>query len=383
MKRMAIGVAATVALLGSSLFTAPIVSAEEASQSYIVTFKSGTTAESEVDVSAKALAAKHRGHIGHVYSSALLGFSATLTPAAARALASDPAVASVNPDGVVRMTATQDNPPNWGLDRIDQRDLPLNNKYNYATTASNVTVYVLDTGIRKSHFDFGGRASIGADTIGDGQNGFDCQGHGTHVAGTIGGGKLGVAKGVKIVAVRVLDCEGSGTWATLIAGIDWVTRNAKKPAVVNMSLGGPGSNAPMENALRNSIASGLTYTISAGNSNANACDYTPARVSTAITVGNSNQSDVRAPDSNHGSCLDIWAPGTDIPSAGNGCDWCFQVLSGTSMAAPHVAGAAALYLAGHPNATAQQVRDALVSKASSGKLSGIEAGSPNKLVYTG
>lgn len=242
----------------------------------------------------------------------------------------------------VSIDATQSPTPSWGLDRIDQQALPLNNSYTYPNTASNVHAYVIDTGIRLSHVDFGARATNGFDAI-DGGSADDCHGHGTHVAGTVGGASFGVAKATALVAVRVLDCNGSGTIAQVVAGVDWVTQNAIRPAMANMSLGG-GANASIDDAVSNSIASGITYAIAAGNSNADACNSSPARVPAAITVGNSTSTDARSGTSNFGTCLDLFAPGTQITSAWNTSDSATNTISGTSMASPHVAGAAALIL---------------------------------------
>lgn len=343
--------------------------------SWIVVLKDGTTRAADLGVTPK-----------HTYRSVLTGFSASMSAAKAKALAADPRVAYVEQNATVKLNDTQSN-ATWGIDRIDQRNLPLSKTYTYDTSASNVNAYVIDTGIRTSHGEFGGRASVGTDTVGDGRNGQDCQGHGTHVAGTVGGKNYGVAKGVKLVAVRVLDCEGSGTTAGVIAGVDWVTANAKKPAVANMSLGGS-ANTSLDNAVKKSIASGVSYAIAAGNGlpilglPANACNYSPARVPEAITVGATDSTDRRASFSNFGTCLDLFAPGVDITSAWKDSDTATNTISGTSMATPHTAGAAALYLADHPTATPAQVRDAVVNNATSGKVVDPRYGSPNKLLYS-
>ncbi len=258
-------------------------------------------------------------------------------------LSKDPAVAYVEQDRTVKALGTQAPTPSWGLDRIDQRDLPLNGSFTYPNTGAGVTAYIIDTGIRTSHSDFGGRAIWGTNTTGDGNN-TDCNGHGTHVAGTVGGAQYGVAKGVKLIAVKVLNCAGSGSFAGVMAGIDWVTAHHQpgQPAVANMSLGASGSDAATENAVRNSIADGVSYAIASGNSNANACNFTPARVAEAITVNATTNTDARASFSNFGTCTDIFAPGQNITSAWNTSDTATNTISGTSMASPHVAGAAAL-----------------------------------------
>lgn len=336
--------------------------------------------ERGVPAIARQLASRNGGAIKYVYQSALKGFAVTMTDSHARRLAADPAVDYVEQDQTVSIAATQTNPPSWGLDRIDQRNLPLDASYSYPTTASNVHAYIVDTGIRFSHNDFGGRATSGRDTVDNDNDATDCNGHGTHVSGTVGGSAYGVAKGVQLVGVRVLDCSGSGTNSGVIAGVDWVTANAIKPAVANMSLGG-GTDTSLDSAVRNSIASGIPYAIAAGNSNANACNSSPARVAEAITVGATTRTDARASFSNYGTCVDIFAPGENITSAWYTSDTATNTISGTSMASPHVAGAAALYLSANPGATAQQVRDALVNVSTPNKVTNPGSGSPNRLLY--
>jgi subtilisin family serine protease len=301
------------------------------------------------------------------------------TEAAARKMAGDPAVAFVEQNHVVELEATQSNPPSWGLDRVDQRNLPLNSSYTYPNTASAVTAYVIDTGIRLTHSTFGGRARSGFDAV-DGGSADDCNGHGTHVAGTVGGSQYGVAKSVRLVAVRVLNCSGSGTVAQVVAGINWVTANAVRPAVANMSLGG-GASTSIDNAVNNSINAGITYAIAAGNSNANACNSSPARVAAAITVGATSRTDARASFSNFGSCLDVFAPGVGITSAWRTSNTATNTISGTSMAAPHVAGVAAVILAAHPTFTPAQLRTQLVNAATTGVVTNPGSGSPNRLLF--
>ncbi|MFG2332092.1 S8 family serine peptidase [Streptomyces sp. NPDC048604] len=343
--------------------------------SWIVVLKDGSTRAADLGVTPQ-----------HEYRSVLKGFSASMSRARAARLAADPRVKYIEQNATVRMAGTQPD-ATWGLDRVDQRNLPLSTTYTYDTTASNVTAYIIDTGIRTSHGEFGGRASVGTDTVGDGQNGQDCQGHGTHVAGTVGGAKYGVAKGVKLVAVRVLGCDGSGTTAGVIAGVDWVTANAQKPAVANMSLGGS-ANASLDDAVKRSIASGVTYAVAAGNGlpllglPANACNYSPARVPEALTVGATDRTDRRASFSNYGRCVDLFAPGVDITSAWKDGDSATNTISGTSMATPHTVGAAALYLSAHPTAAPAQVNAALVANATPDKVQNPLTGSPNKLLYT-
>ena len=339
------------------------------------------TSRAAVAVPARAteLADRYGGSVTRVYHSAVNGFQVRLGEQAARRLAASPDVAYVEQDRRVTVTGTQTDPPSWGLDRIDQRNLPLDAAYTYPNQAPSVRAYVIDTGIRLNHRDFGKRATSGFDAV-DGGTADDCNGHGTHVAGTVAGTAHGVAKQALLVAVRVLDCSGSGTTAGVVAGVDWVTANAIKPAVANMSLGG-GASAVLDDAVTNSIASGVTYTLAAGNSNSDACNYSPARTPTAITVGNTNQADNRAPSSNYGPCLDLFAPGTLITSAWHTSRNATNTISGTSMAAPHAAGAAALLLHRNPLWTPQQVRDQLVADATPNVVVNPGPGSPNHLLH--
>lgn len=315
----------------------------------------------------------------NIYAYAINGFSAQMSEEQALKLSSDPRVKFVEEDSIMSATVTQNNPP-WGLDRIGQRDLPLNAVYSYTTTGSGVNVYIIDTGIRRTHTQFGGRAFVGFDSVGDGQNTNDCNGHGTHVSGTVGGSTYGVAKAVRLFAVRVLNCSGSGSNAGVIAGVDWVTANHASPAVANMSLGG-GVSTALDTAVNNSINSGVTYAIAAGNSNTNASNSSPARVAAAITVGSSTMSDARSSFSNFGSVVDIFAPGSSILSSYNTSDTATATLSGTSMATPHVAGVAARFLQSNPAASPATVRNAIVNAATLNHLSGIPAGTSNRLLF--
>jgi subtilisin family serine protease len=355
--------------------------------SYIVVLKDTATLRTRgVDVSAASLARQYAGKVGRTYRHALRGFEVSLSETAARRLAANPAVQYVQRNGIVSIQDTQTNPPSWGLDRIDQRNLPLDNAYTYPTTATNVHAYVIDTGILFNHTTFGGRATSGFDAV-DGGSADDCNGHGTHVSGTVGGSQYGVAKGVQLVGVRVLDCQGSGTTAQVAAGIDWVTANAIRPAVANMSLGG-GVDTTLDNAVTNSIASGVTYAIAAGNGDIfgnrqNACNFSPARVPAAITVGATQNNDAAATFSNYGTCVDILAPGVNITSSWYTSTTATNTISGTSMATPHVAGAAALVLSANPTFTPQQVRDTLVNNATPNVVSNPGTGTPNRLLFVG
>lgn len=352
---------------------------------YIVVLKPDV-AQSLTASTAQGLSAIYGGQVGFVYEHALKGFSIQTTEANAIALSNNSSVDYVTEDSEVTASGTQLNPLNWGLDRIDQRDFPLNNAYTYKPTGAGVHAYVIDSGIRPTHQDFHGRASIAADFVGDGLNGNDCTGHGTHVAGIIGGSTYGVAKGVTLHAVRVLNCNNTAQASTVIAGINWVTFNRIFPAVVNMSLGGSGNSA-LDQAVISSINSGLTYTISAGNENVDAGSRSPARVQAAITVGATDSSDNRSfftPPfaSNFGSVLDLFAPGSLITSAWPDSDTGQATLSGTSMAAPHVAGVAAQYLQITPSASPAIVRNSIVGNATAGRVINPGPGSPNLLLYS-
>jgi aqualysin 1 len=345
-----------------------------------------------------------------VYTAALNGFAATLNHGQLNALSHNPDVAYIEQDARVSISTTQTG-ATWGLDRIDQRSLPLNGTYTYTPTGAGVRAYILDTGILTAHTQFAGRASVGYDAYGE--NGQDCNGHGTHVSGTVGGSTYGVAKSVSLISVRVLDCYGSGSWAGVIAGVDWVRNNHVKPAVVNMSLGG-GANQSLDDAIANLHNAGVTVVVAAGNSSADACGYSPARAPSAVTVGATTSTDARASFSNWGTCLDIFAPGENITSAWApftppyepeppSCPNCVipyigvattpandvgiattqtNTISGTSMASPHVAGVAALFLQGNPTATPATVTSAIINNATTGVVSNAGSGSPNRLLYS-
>ncbi len=364
-------------------------SANAVAGSYIVVLKDtavgakagSARAASAVPGKAAELASRYGGSVARTYDAALNGFEAKMSETQAKRLAANPDVAYVEQNQTVSINATQTNPPSWGLDRIDQRNRPLNSSYTYPNTASTVRAYIIDTGINRSHSNFGSptRAFTGYDAITSGGAANDCNGHGTHVAGTVGGSTYGVAKAVRLYAVRVLNCAGSGTNAQVIAGINWVTANAVKPAVANMSLGGSGT--ALNSAVANSIASGITYAVAAGNDGANACNYTPAGTSTAITVGATTNTDARASYSNYGTCVDIFAPGSSITSAWYTSNTASNTISGTSMASPHVAGAAALVLSANPSWTPAQVKSYLINNATTGVVGSPGTGSPNRLLF--
>ncbi len=392
--RLGVIAAATVA---AAAVSAPALAAEPATgqilqaggatavaDSYIVIFKDTAVTGAAVTRTAGSLAGRHGASVGRTFQHTVRGFEANMTAAAARRLAADPAVRYVEQNHRVTIDATQTPTPSWGLDRLDQRALPLNNSYTYPSTASGVRAYIVDTGIRFTHTDFGGRAVSGFDAI-DGGTADDCNGHGTHVSGTVGGTSYGVAKGVTLVGVRVLDCNGSGTYAQVIAGIDWVTADhaAGQAAVANMSLGG-GFDQATNDAVTRAIADGVSFGVAAGNDTAtDACTKSPASTPNAITVGATTSTDARASYSNIGTCLDIFAPGTSITSAWMTNDTATNTISGTSMATPHVVGAAALVLAANPSFTPQQVRDKLVADATPNVVTDPGTGSPNRLLYTG
>jgi subtilisin family serine protease len=304
-----------------------------------------------------------------------------MAPSAVAKLRANPNVAYIEADATVTASTTQTN-ATWGIDRIDQRNRPLSTTYNYTSTGAGVTAYVIDTGIRTTHNQFGGRAVGGFTAINDGRGTTDCNGHGTHVAGTVGGTTYGVAKQVRLVAVRVLSCSGSGTTSGVIAGIDWVTGNhaAGSPAVANMSLGG-GASSSLDNAVNRSINDGVTYAVAAGNSNVSACNSSPARVPAALTAGSTTSTDARSSFSNYGSCVDLFAPGSSITSAWYTSNTATNTISGTSMASPHVAGAAARYLQGNPSASPATVSDAIRTNATTGVVTNPGSGSPNRLLY--
>jgi len=353
---------------------------------YIVVFDDDV---GDVPGLARGLAAAHGASVRFQYQHAIKGFAGHMSAAAAAALARNPNVAYVEQDQEVSVSTTQTG-ATWGLDRIDQRDLPLSGTYTYENTGAGVTAYIIDTGILSSHTEFGERVSgTGYTAIADGRGTTDCHGHGTHVAGTVGGSTYGVAKGVTLVAVRVLACNGNGANSGVIAGMDWVVEHheAGTPAVANMSLGG-GADAATDEAVQRMIGDGVTVAVAAGNGDIlgrpqNACNYSPARAPNAITVGSTTSTDARSSFSNYGTCVDLFAPGSGITSAGISSTTATASMSGTSMATPHVAGVAALYLQSNPAASPATVAAAMVDAATPNKVTNPMTGSPNLLLYSG
>ncbi|HWI80992.1 S8 family peptidase [Ramlibacter sp.] len=346
---------------------------------YIVTFQ-----RSLPDPAAQAAAIVRSAGAGaqlhHVYTAAIKGFAATLPDAALAALRQNPNVESVEQDQTVSLSAVENN-ATWGLDRIDQADRPLDLLYHYNDTAPAVTAFIIDTGIRSDHVEFTGRIFPGYTAINDGRGTEDCNGHGTHVSGTVGGTTWGVAKQVALRPVRVLDCRGSGTWSGVIAGVDWVAGSTQRPAVANMSLGG-GKSSSVNAAVAGAVAAGVTMVVAAGNSTADACNYSPASEPSALTVGATTSADAQASYSNYGSCVDLYAPGSSITSAWNTSASATNTISGTSMATPHVTGAAALVSQANPTATPGAVAAFLVANATPDRIGALGAGSPNLLLYS-
>jgi aqualysin 1 len=366
---------ALVAALAAALLVTPTATADDAAD-WIVVLREDVPRASAVATEHRR---SHGAQVRFTYESALKGYAARLTGTALAEVRRDRRVAYVERDGVATASTTQTG-ATWGLDRIDQRLLPMDGAFTYTSTGSGVSAYVIDTGIRYTHGDFGGRARFGFDAFKDGQNGNDCNGHGTHVAGTVGGATYGVAKSASLVAVRVLDCGGSGTWSGVIAGVDWVTANHVKPAVANLSLGG-GANTAVDDAVRRMIAAGVTTAVAAGNDGRDACRFSPARVTEALTIGATDKTDKKASFSNLGSCVDWFAPGVGITSAWYQSDTQTNTISGTSMASPHTAGVAALYLQTNSTASPSTVGSALREATTKGIVTSSRAAN-NHLLFT-
>ncbi len=332
---------------------------------------------------AKNIAKQHGGKVLQTYDTVLKGFAVYLPEAAGtafvEAMKKNPKVLSVENDTIMKIDATTQSNPDWGLDRIDQKALPLNSAYSYLQTGSGTTAYIVDTGILSTHQQFSGRVLSGYTAISDGNGTTDCNGHGTHVAGTVGGSTYGVAKNVSLVPIRILGCDGSGASSNVIAGLDWILKNGKKPAVVNMSLGGE-ANASLDSAVENLFNNGYVMVVAAGNSNTDACSSSPARVNKAITVAATDNTDTRASYSNYGSCVEIFAPGSQINSSWIGNNTATKILNGTSMATPHVVGVVAEMLQSTPTATPQTISTNLLNQASSNVVKN-PSGSPNRLLY--
>ncbi|MEU2678439.1 S8 family peptidase [Streptomyces sp. NPDC007107] len=386
--KLTAAITAVAAAAGVTLLTTPFAGAAPAPAMGTVYGADAATAVSGsyiVMLDQKAdkagLAKEYGGKLQRNYSSAINGFSASgLSETEAKRLAADPAVSKVVQNKKFHIDATQDNPPSWGLDRIDQAETAGDDAYTYPDAAGgDVTAYVIDTGVRVTHNDFEGRATSGFDAVDNDDDADDGNGHGTHVAGTIAGAAHGVAKKAKIVAVRVLDDAGSGTTEQVVAGIDWVTENHQGPSVANMSLGGSADPA-LDAAVQKAIASGVTFAVAAGNESSDAGEGSPSRVPEAITVASSTVDDEQSSFSNFGSVVDIYAPGSDITSAWNDSDDATNTISGTSMATPHVVGAAAVYLGGHPDATPEEVATALTDGATPDAISNATEGTANKLL---
>ena len=363
-------------------------------EKYIVVFKTPSVLNTKIDdaiekfasTQASSLSSAYHVDVVQEFGGVLNGVLVNASDDQVQEMLNDPNIDYIEQDQIMSidpLVSTNGNQGNaiWGLDRVDQVQLPLNSIYHYDFDGSGVTAYVIDTGVNVSHNEFGNRASHGYDFIDNDSDATDCNGHGTHVAGTIGGSEYGIAKNVNVVGIRVLGCNGSGSNSGVIAGINWVKNNASGPSVANMSLGGGASQAT-DQAVNNAVAAGVSFVVAAGNDNRNACNYSPARAASAITVGSTTSRDKRSGFSNYGNCLDIYAPGSGIKSAWYNSNSATKTISGTSMASPHVAGAVALYLDENPSLSPYQIDNLLSQRSSKNKLSDVKSGSPNELLYT-
>jgi subtilisin family serine protease len=370
----------SLAQAGGAPATHPSAQSRPIPGRYIVVFKSGVD---NPGAAAAGLMQGSGGKLHHTYGSAIKGFAASLPEAALQGIRNNPLVDYIEQDQTVSLAqvASPQNQATWGLDRIDQADRPLDTQYNFSNTGAGVYAFILDTGLRADHMEFAGRVRPGFNVIADGNGTNDCHGHGTHVAGTVGGATWGVAKGVAVIPVRVLDCTAYGFWSGVIAGIDWVANSSLRPAVANMSIGGTPSSS-LDAALAGAVSKGVTMVVAAGNSGADACNYSPSRAPSAITVGATTTTDARASYSNTGTCVDIFAPGTGVTSASSADTTSSRIMSGTSMASPHVAGVAALLLQANPTASPAAITAAITSNATPNRLTTIGTGSPNLLVYS-
>jgi aqualysin 1 len=389
-RRAGVATLSALALTGAALSTvgstaataaddapAPLVQAEgEAIPGQYLVFLDAKATKKQVNGSADAAEA-NGGQVEDRFTH-LKAYAAELSAAELDDVRKDPRVSFVTEDQVVTTMATQSG-ATWGLDRIDQRSRPLSGTFTYTATGAGVRAYIIDTGINASHTDFGGRVGPGATAINDGRGTSDCNGHGTHVAGTVGGARYGVAKSVTLIPVRVLGCDGSGSNSGVVAGMDWVAGQGGG-SVANMSLGG-GANTATDAAIARMTSAGVTTVVAAGNENQNACNVSPARAASAITVASTTSTDARSSFSNYGSCVDIFAPGSSITSAWIGSTTATNTISGTSMASPHVAGVAAQYLQRNPGSSPATVTNAILGNATTGVVTGTN-GSPNRLLFT-
>lgn len=385
---LALGLCASAAAVGASAALAqtvhpsashPYAPSQPIPGHYIVVFKSSVShPAAEAELAMRGLG----GQLRHVYTHALKGFAAAIPDAALPGLRNNPHVDYIEVDQTVALQQTSpENNATWGLDRIDQADRPLSSLYYFNYTGAGVNAFIIDTGVRQDHVEFTGRLKPGYSAVQDNNGTNDCNGHGTHVAGTVGGSTWGGAKGVSLIPVRVLNCTGTGSWSGVIAGVDWVAGSTLRPAVANMSLGG-GISTSVNAAVAGAVSKGVTMVVAAGNSSADACNYSPSGEPSAITVGASDSGDARASYSNYGACVDMFAPGSAITSAWNSSATATNTLSGTSMATPHVTGIAALALAANPTASPAAVTSFLTGNATVGRLSAIGTGSPNLLAYS-